>query len=162
METIGAKIYKLRKTIGLSQEELAEKARISRQTVYKWESDSVQPSSENIATLCAVLGVSRDYFYIDNTPNTNIKNDEVALTSEKIRNNRKLIIGIIINSVILALLIIVTVVVGLMTISTNTGDAQNTSISIDYGSFLFSLSLTIIAIVSDAVLIVRLIKKKRM
>ena len=34
---LGNNIYKLRKSHGLSQEQLADKLNVSRQTIYKWE-----------------------------------------------------------------------------------------------------------------------------
>ena len=41
--TIGQKIYNLRKLADLSQESLAEKLGVSRQTISKWERDECQP-----------------------------------------------------------------------------------------------------------------------
>ena len=38
MDTTGKRIPELRKKVGLSQDDLAEKANVSRQTVYRWES----------------------------------------------------------------------------------------------------------------------------
>ena len=42
MKGMGERLFNLRKNNGLSQEELAEKVGVSRQTVYKWEADKVQ------------------------------------------------------------------------------------------------------------------------
>ena len=54
------KLTELRKAAGLSQEELAKKSGVSRQTVFKWEAGLVSPSMENILTLCRIFGVSAD------------------------------------------------------------------------------------------------------
>ena len=63
MENAGEKIYNLRKKRGLSQDQLAKKIGVSRKTVYKWESDLALPTSENVESLCAALGVDVEYFY---------------------------------------------------------------------------------------------------
>lgn len=51
MEFNGESIYKLRKSKGISQEKLAEMVGVSRQTIYKWESNMAFPNSENILSL---------------------------------------------------------------------------------------------------------------
>ncbi len=54
------KLAELRKAAGMSQEELAERADVSRQTVFKWEAGLTTPSMENILSLCRIFGVSAD------------------------------------------------------------------------------------------------------
>lgn len=54
------KLSTLRKESGLSQEQLAEKAGVSRQTIFKWESGLASPSMENILTLSRLFCVSAD------------------------------------------------------------------------------------------------------
>lgn len=68
------KLSQLRKSAGLSQEQLAEKAGVSRQTVFKWEAGLASPSMENILTLCRLFSVSADEL---------IGNDVVAVGDEK-------------------------------------------------------------------------------
>ena len=41
--TLGERILKKRKECGLSQESLGNKLEVSRQTVYKWETDQAVP-----------------------------------------------------------------------------------------------------------------------
>ena len=48
---IGNKINKLRKLSGMTQEQLAEKLNVSRQTVSKWESDSSVPDLTSIVKI---------------------------------------------------------------------------------------------------------------
>ena len=62
MEKLGNKIYSLRKAKGLSQEELADKLNVSRQSVSKWETDQSVPDSDNITAMCAFFNVSLDSF----------------------------------------------------------------------------------------------------
>lgn len=58
---IAERIQKLRKTKGISQEELAEKVGVSRQAVSKWESEQSIPDIEKIIILSNYFEVTTDY-----------------------------------------------------------------------------------------------------
>ena len=55
------KITDLRKKQGLSQEELAEKLNVSRQSVSKWESAQATPDLKRIIEMSKLFGVSTDF-----------------------------------------------------------------------------------------------------
>lgn len=59
------KIIKLRKKFGWSQEELAEKMNVSRQSVSKWESTNSIPDLNKIIKLGEIFSVSTDYLLKD-------------------------------------------------------------------------------------------------
>lgn len=59
------KIMQLRKKEGWSQEELAEKLKVSRQSVSKWESAASIPDLDKILVLSRLFGVSTDYLLKD-------------------------------------------------------------------------------------------------
>lgn len=59
--TLGEKLKTTRKSVGLTQEQLAEKLMVSRQAVTKWESDKGIPDIENIKRISELLQVSIDY-----------------------------------------------------------------------------------------------------
>lgn len=59
------KIIELRKKNGLSQEELAEKMNVSRQSVSKWEGAQSIPDLDKILALSQIFGVSTDYLLKD-------------------------------------------------------------------------------------------------
>ncbi len=59
------KIMELRKKNGWSQEELAEKVGVSRQSVSKWESAQSVPDLNKILLLGKIFGVSTDYLLKD-------------------------------------------------------------------------------------------------
>lgn len=63
---LAEKILKLRKENGMSQEELAEKLNVSRQSVSKWESAAAYPELDKILELSNVFGVTTDYLLKDN------------------------------------------------------------------------------------------------
>ena len=52
------KIIDLRKKAGMSQEELAEKLGVSRQSVSKWESAQSTPDLNRILKMSEIFGVS--------------------------------------------------------------------------------------------------------
>lgn len=59
------KIMQLRKKNGWSQEELAQKVNVTRQSVSKWESAQSIPDLEKILQLSKIFGVSTDYLLKD-------------------------------------------------------------------------------------------------
>lgn len=61
--TFGQKLYTLREERGWSQDELAEKAEVSRQTVSNWENDKVQIDAEKLKRLSEIFGMGMDELY---------------------------------------------------------------------------------------------------
>ena len=59
------KILNLRKTHGMSQEDLAEKLNVSRQAISRWEMGTVQPDTPNVLQLSKLFGVTIDYLLND-------------------------------------------------------------------------------------------------
>lgn len=57
---INEMIYSLRKENNLSQEELADKLNVSRQTVSKWELGESSPDFNKIVPLCDVFGITTE------------------------------------------------------------------------------------------------------
>lgn len=55
------KITALRKNRNLTQEQLAEKLNVSRQSISKWESGQTTPDLEKIVALCEIFDVTTDY-----------------------------------------------------------------------------------------------------
>ncbi len=58
--TFAEKLKTLRKQAGMSQEQLAEKLRVSRQAVTKWETDGGIPDIENIMAISTLFDISID------------------------------------------------------------------------------------------------------
>lgn len=55
--TIGQRISQYRKEMNLSQEQLGDKLGVSRQAVYKWESDLSLPDSNNLIELSKIFSI---------------------------------------------------------------------------------------------------------
>ena len=62
---LSEKIINLRKSRGWSQEELAERLDVSRQSVSKWESGISNPELDKIVAMSTLFGVSTDYLLKD-------------------------------------------------------------------------------------------------
>lgn len=67
---LAEKILSLRKSNGWSQEELAEKMNVSRQSISKWESAAAIPDINRILELARLFGVTTDYLLKDDLETT--------------------------------------------------------------------------------------------
>lgn len=84
---LGDKIMTLRKKNNMSQEELAEKVGVTRQTISKWELEETSPDITQAKTLSNIFKVSLDEL---------VNNDLNSIIVEKVSNTEKLA-GIIIK-----------------------------------------------------------------
>ena len=78
---IGNKILELRKKANLSQEQLAEKMHVTRQTISKWELNDTTPDIKQAKELSKIFNVSLDEL---------TDNDIKDITVEKLSNTEKL------------------------------------------------------------------------
>lgn len=100
--TLGEKIQKLRKQNGLSQEALAEKVMVTRQTISKWELGQSLPDLDFVARLSDIFNVSSDYLIKDewNVP------DELPYKKRNYRlseKSRRIILVIVSASALIAI-----------------------------------------------------------
>lgn len=58
--TLGEKIKTCRKSVGMSQEKVAELVGVSRQAVTKWEVNQSAPNTENLFKLAEIFGTTVD------------------------------------------------------------------------------------------------------
>ena len=66
--TLGQKIAILRNAMKISQEQLAEKLEVSRQSVSKWESDKTTPEVNVILQLASIFNITLDDLLRDDIP----------------------------------------------------------------------------------------------
>ena len=106
--TLGERLAKLRKEKGLSQEEVADRINVTRQTVSKWELDQSLPDFEKIIPLCKLYNITSDELLTGKVEETNEDlenvNSELAIS---VRRKKAITISI---SLILFVLSIVSVV----------------------------------------------------
>ncbi|MBE6752750.1 MAG: helix-turn-helix transcriptional regulator [Ruminococcaceae bacterium] len=66
--TFHDKLYSLRKQKGLSQEELANRLNVSRQTVSKWEVGDSTPDMQKLIAISDMFEISLDELVMDKAP----------------------------------------------------------------------------------------------
>lgn len=72
------KVIALRKKAGWSQEELAERLNVSRQSVSKWESAQSVPDIDRILQMSRLFGVTTDYLLKDDMEEPEVTGEESA------------------------------------------------------------------------------------
>lgn len=98
-------IRKYRKLSNMSQDELAEKLNVTRQSISLWENGQTQPSLENIVALAKLFEVSTDELLVPDKITLPASNTVTAKKSDNTNSKTKfifLILGIVIAVVALA------------------------------------------------------------
>lgn len=79
--TLGENIYTLRKKTGLSQEQLGEQIKVTRQTISNWELNETSPNTEQLKLLSKAFNISIDEL---------LDNDIKTILVEKVSNTERL------------------------------------------------------------------------
>lgn len=79
--SVGNKILELRKKMNYSQEDLAEKVGVTRQTISKWELDETSPDLKQAKELSKIFNISLDEL---------VTNDVNNILINKVSNTEKL------------------------------------------------------------------------
>ncbi len=82
------KLITLRKSRGLSQEQLAERLGVSRQAVSRWEMGETTPDMTNLEGLCTFFGVSADYLIFDRKDTPSKAPEAEKSESECVKDNK--------------------------------------------------------------------------
>ena len=154
MENAGKKIYDLRKKRGLSQDQLAKKIGVSRQTIYKWESDLASPSFENVESLCAALGVDVEYFY-----GSDPVKEETA--TPKAKGGKLFLILSIVNAFISLIALFAAVILYFTTRVTNPGDLVESTNTVDRSVFVATAVITALLFLAEGVFVFLTVKKNK-
>lgn len=127
--TIADKIKTLRKSCNMTQEELADKINVSRQTISKWETNVSIPDIESIIKICKLFSISTDEL-LDYKQNSIIRKRQF-----------------IIDMVVLGLGLLGFIIFGILML-TNKIDAESSIILINgYGIMCIVFIILIIAII---------------
>ena len=111
------KLYNLRKQKGLSQEELANRLNVSRQTVSKWEVGDSTPDMEKLIAISDLFKISLDELGLDKMPEqkagTPVKMEIVSDLKEKVltdENKQKAKRGLKIAAIILGAIVLIDII----------------------------------------------------
>lgn len=87
MMELGKEIQQLRKLSGMTQEQLAEKCSVSRQTISKWESGSSVPDLESVIALSKLFHVSLDDLLIKEDADEKVNGNEQITLEDLVKIN---------------------------------------------------------------------------
>ena len=98
---IGKKLKNARVQSGMTQENVAEKINVSRQTISNWENEKSYPDIISVIELSNLYSISLDVL---------LKGDEKMIehleeSTDVVKSNQKMIGAIIVNIIVVALLI---------------------------------------------------------
>lgn len=111
------KLYNLRKQKRLSQEELANRLNVSRQTVSKWEVGDSTPDMEKLIAISDLFEISLDELVMDKAPahvgETSTKSEIVSELKQKVltdENKQKAKRGLKIVAIIFGIIVLIDVI----------------------------------------------------
>ena len=89
MFNLGEKIVNLRKENNITQEELANKLNVSRQSISKWESGLSLPEISNLLLISEIFNCTIDSLLLEETTSLEIPNESFATFGERLIYLRK-------------------------------------------------------------------------
>ncbi len=113
---IGEKLYELRKEKNLSQEEVADKLNVTRQTISKWETNQSTPDFDKIVPICELFEISTEELLTGKKQDENAtsivrdyqKEEEKEISKEEFKRKSAEVVS---TSVFLYILSIVAIIV---------------------------------------------------
>ena len=112
--TLGEKIYRLRTDRNMTQEQLAERLGVTRQSISKWEGDLVKPEIEKLKAMAKLFEVSLDDLISDEASDDKDKEKTMAESSlNKKEKLNRIIITVIACLLIIAMTVTIVVMINL-------------------------------------------------
>lgn len=132
---IGKKLKTARMNAGMTQEKVAEEVSVSRQTISNWENEKSYPDIASVIRLSDLYNISLDEL---------LKGDKEMIehleeSTDIVNSNKKLIMAIIANVVLMVLLIVFSGIIS--------------------GNYYFLAGIFILAIISSSLLMYQIIRK---
>ena len=84
---LGEKLFELRRTKNLTQDDVAEKLNVTRQTVSKWETNQSTPEFDKIVPLCELYGISPNELLKGESKETNNNENKEELNWSEAKNH---------------------------------------------------------------------------
>ncbi len=114
--SLGERLYELRKKKGLSQEEVAERLNVTRQSVSKWETDESKPDFDKIIPICELFEISSNEL-LSGTKEEKEEEEEVEI----VKDNKKKKAIIISIAIFLYFVSLIWVIISEVTFNLNEG-----------------------------------------
>lgn len=146
--SLGERLYELRKKKGLSQEEVAEKLNVTRQSVSKWETDESKPDFDKIVPICELYEISTNELL--NGTKEEKEEQEVETINKDNKKKRALIIAI---AIFLYFLALIWIIISEVTFNLNEG--------IMIGGFFLLCGIATCMLVYQGIVLATTITKKR-
>ena len=147
--SLGERLYELRKKKGLSQEEVADRLNVTRQSVSKWETDESKPDFDKIIPICELFEISSNEL-LSGTKEEK-EEQEVEVINKDNKKKRALIIS---SAIFLYFLSIIWIIVSEVSFNLNEGFMVG-------GFFLLCGIATCMLIYQGIVLSTTISKKKK-
>lgn len=157
---LGQRIRSKRKSLNMTQQELAERLNITNKAVSKWETDEAYPDISLLPKLSEILGITIDELLTGNETNVSEaerkSTDDTSKVNFNLLNaavNQKRIVACIIGLIISSIMAFVHLMSGILAFDTNSvievyGDASTQNFLIIYSGIL-----TLIFLIIDCLLI---------
>ena len=147
--TLGERLTELRKKKNLSQEEVAEKLNVTRQSVSKWETDESKPDFDKIVPICELYEISTNEL-LSGTKEEK-EEQEVEVINKDNKKKRALIIS---SAIFLYFLAIIWIIVSEVSFNLNEGFMVG-------GFFLLCAIATCLLVYQGIMLSTTITKKKK-
>ena len=85
----GQNLRNLRKSKNISQEELAERVKVTRQSVSKWETGEAYPEMNNILELCKIFHCHINDLVNDNILDIDSLDEDVKMSAVKFKKEKQ-------------------------------------------------------------------------
>ena len=112
---LGERLFELRKAKNLTQDDVAEKLNVSRQTVSKWETDQSTPDFDKIVPLCELFEIGVDELLTGKKP-VEEKKQENVITKQEVKEKSAKVVS---SSVFLYFLAIIVLIVSIPVLNMN-------------------------------------------
>ena len=109
---LGERLYNYRKKVGISQEDMASKLNVTRQTVSKWETDQTLPDLDKIESICELFNISADELLKGK------KEEVVTLSNPENKKQKALVIS---GSILLYFIAIIWIILSATFLNINEG-----------------------------------------
>lgn len=92
---LGERLFELRKAKNLTQDDMAEKLNVTRQTVSKWETNQSTPDFDKIMPLCELFGIGVEELLTGKKPEEKQeKKEEKVLTRQEVKERSAKVVSI--------------------------------------------------------------------